>query len=383
MKRAQNISALWIAFALLFFGIASQDAGAMSVLQLNGQVSALDYTGSRYLSRGENIGPATRLSIAKGSGLQIQFEDDSSLEIRGPAVLEVSEEWHLILYSGSFLFVAYDDEHRVFLDSQRIYFDDATAHVFSPLKQEYAEISVIRGETEFKGQKLSPQSSSLAYENVVQKSPLSQAKRIEIMDAHPFSQNYFEQYTAQQDTVSFRHVVDLNNNIALEKLTFDNRDGQSNFSYSLSLDYIYKRYLDFPLRPTRMHFLRAPALRMGGGFELEFAGINLGSQAMYQTYQSRAILGLSWLGMSFDTVLKYFHGSTSNSDISVGASQPLSYGFRAQFERDLLEATTANLLFNIGYSYNIISGRSVESSDTPENWSKKQHAIHLGLAFLL
>lgn len=358
-------------------------SNAQTVLQVTGQASALERLGTQFLARGKKLRPSSRISVAQDSGIQLEFRDETSLEVRGPAVFEINKDHQIKIMSGSYLFVGFDDTRRVFLHEDRLYMNEASLFIHSPISQEYAEISLLRGQAEFRGTELKSGSSSLAYSNVVQVNPLTEPKRLQILDSNPYSQNYFEQMTATEDTVSFRHVLDLNNTVALEKISFENREGQNNFSYALSVDFVYKRYFDFPLRPTRMHFLRAPALRLGTGFEVEFAGINLGSQSMFQTYQSRAILGVSWLGMAFDTVIKYYLGSTSNTELTMSTTRPVSYGFRAQFERDLLEATTANLLFNIGYSYNIVPTRSVESSDTSENFTKKQHAIHLGLAFLL
>ncbi len=362
---------------LLSLALSSASVRAAIVLQVSGQVISERSLGSIPVARGENSESFRNLNLPQGSRVQLQFKSESLIEAKGPATFDFSKNTATLRY-GEFLLVNVDGDEDIFFAGNEISPNDATVYVRLPMSQEFAEVYVLNGSAKIGGAKLLPGTLYLLSDGQVQKNPVGLDSIQSRIEEFEFSKPYLRSHDKSELRTSMRYQLSVGQSIGINK--FRTESGAEvvqdhTITYGFQSELIHKRYFDMPSSPERRHFLKSPAFRLGAGLALDSAKSNLiGNDVGMRYINARALVGLSWLGLSIDAVGNYLLASYR----TFGFKTPYGYGVRAQYEFDLFDVTKANLLVALGYSYHI---HKMEHSSLGL-YQRDTHAIHMALAFV-
>jgi hypothetical protein len=339
-------------FALaLFLSVSSFGVSAASVEHLEGAGFLQDAGASTPLARGLEIPAEAHVILEKGSQTLIRISPGTSLEIHGPARATLSSGLFWNLEFGKFLVFTKDlSPHRFRILGEMLRPDETSFEIEIPLSRAFAQFLVAWGSLRLAGETLEPGLVYVIEKGRIQNGQISNEDALKRRQKYEFSESLFRRMDEEETALSLRNQIVFTQVSALNAFT---REGSTDNSinstaFGLRAEWIHKRYLSFPKRPQRIHFLRAPALRLGGGATyLSSAASDV--QGASQILSAHAITGGSWRGLSIDALLAYYRPSTSG----VSSVSPLQYGVRGLYEWDLKQYTANDMMFGLGYSYTV------------------------------
>lgn len=330
-------------------GLMAFEAHAAKVLHLQGRAFLQNAVASTPLARGLELPTETHLVLEKDSRTLIQISDDTTFEIHGPARASLSDGLFWNLEEGRFLiFTRGLSLHRFRILGEMIRPDTMALEIEVPQSREYAQIILMWGSASFMGEDLKSSRIYVVEKGRVHSGEILPADALKRRQAYDFSQSRFKQeddsavvYTARNQLV-LAQVTSLNENSQVT----DPENTASSTSVGLRAELIHKRYLDFPRRPQRIHFLRSPSLRLGAG--LSYLSSTLATFGAQQALQTHGLVGVSWRGLALDGVLTYLRPPVGVIGIS-----PFQYGARALYEWDLKDFTANDMMIGLGYGYTV------------------------------
>ena len=347
-----------------------------TLLQVEGPILSERLLGSVPAARGEDPDRFNSLSLPSESKAQIDFDSGNTMEIHGPAYIKI-DSYDYFLELGEFFFVEYSDERDSFVLGEEFYSSDASFWVSVSAEREYAQIILFRGDLRIAGQDLESETLYLLNRGSLQKTAIDDQRLNDIRRTFAFSTPYLERIQKDEKVVSYRHYFALIQNVGVNKVSSDNFEPAKNNTIEIApgMEFFHKRYLNFPEVPTRHLYLRAPAIRLGVGLTTGFNTLNLnGSEEKGISTMAKAFVGLSWLGLSVAAELDYALLNPS----TIVQSPKYLWGFRAQYEVDLLKYTKSNLSFNFGYTML----RQDVTAGLFGPFLRMMHKGHIALAFI-
>jgi len=329
----------------------SSRAHAASILHLEGRAFFQNDRASEPAARGLEIPADTHLVLEKDSQILVQISESASLEIKGPARASLSEGLFWNLESGRFLVFSRGlSLHRFRILQDMVRPDNTSFEVEIPLAREYAQVLVMWGSVSLFGEELEAKRLYVLQNSQAHEGQISQDELIKRRQTYPFSQPLFKHLEEGEIPVSLRNQVSLSQLTGVNRFTEVGAGEAPSSSTFLGMraEWIHKRYLNFPRRPQRLHFLRSPALRLGAGTTY-FSSGNVSNEGSTQVFSAHALVGASWRGLAIDGLVGYAQPQTEDAT----NSSPLTYGVRALYEWDLSEVTASDLMLGLGYSYGV------------------------------
>lgn len=337
-----------IALGLCLFAL---EVRAATVEHLEGPGFLQDAAASTPLARGLEIPAEAHVILEKGSQALIRISPGTSLEIHGPARATLSSGLFWNLEFGKYLVFTKDlSPHRFRVLGEMLRPDESSFEIEIPLSRAFAQFLVAWGSIRLAGERLEPGRVYVIEKGRIQGGGISAEDALKRRQAYGFSESFFRRMDEEESALSLRNQIVFTQVSALNSFT---REGSTDNSinstaFGMRAEWIHKRYFDFPKRPQRIHFLRAPALRLGGGATyLSSAASDV--QGASQILSSHVIAGGSWRGLAIDALVTYYKPSTSG----VSAVSPFQYGVRGLYEWDLKEFTANDMMFGLGYSYTV------------------------------
>jgi len=346
---------------------------AAEVLHLQGRALMQTEEASLPLARGLQLPGETHLVLESGSQTLIRISDQTSLEIRGPARATLSSGLFWNLESGHFLLSTRGlSPHRFRILDVMLRPEDAAIEIEIPLSRSWAQILLMWGAEEIDGQDLELSRLYVLEGGRLQFGEIPSAQVLKRRQAYPFSEPFFRRIEDAENVISLRNQLAFSQVSALNSFTQDSSTeaASTSVSFGVRAEWIHKRYLDFPKRPQRIHFLRSPALRFGGGATYSSNGANVAQEAR-QNFSGHALLGASWRGLALDTLLTYFRPSGAG----VSSPTPFQYGVRALYEWDLKDFTANDMMFGLGYGY------TVSKITSSASYTVASQSLNLSLIF--
>jgi len=329
--------------------IVSFEIRAAKVIHLQGRAFLQDSNGSSPLPRGLELPKETHLVLEKDSRTLIEISENTTFEIHGPARASLSSGLFWNLEEGRFLiFTRGLSLHRFRILGETIRPDSTSLEIEVPLHREYAQMLLLWGSTSFMGEDLESSRIYVFEKGRIHSGEISASDALKRRQLYEFSQSRFKQEDDPSSDFSLRNQLVLSQVSALNTYSEvgTTESPATSTSVGLRAELIHKRYFDFPRRPQRIHYLRAPALRLGGGFSyLSSTAATFGAR---QSLLAHGVVGASWRGLAVDGVLSYLQPPAAVTNVS-----PLKYGGRALYEWDLKEFAANDVMIGLGYGYTV------------------------------
>jgi hypothetical protein len=338
-------------------------ANAAQVLHLEGRAFLQDSRASIPLARGSKL-PRNAHLVVDGH-LQIEISANTFLEIRGPARASLKQGLFWSFESGRFLiFTRGLSPHRFRILNEILRPDEAALEVEIPFTRNYAQILSLWGSSRIRGESLESSKIYVLDAQRLQSGEIDKTAALRRRDSYTFSEVLFRQIDEKAAISSLRNQFLFSQLSHLNRMRPDDPALSTTSSIGLGVrtEWIHKRYFQLPRKPTRIHYLRAPAIRFGGGVSYASTGLaSLNAQQGRQHFGAHGVLGVSWLGLSLDGL--------------VSPIAPIRFGVRALYEWDLKDFTANDMMFGLGYSYSV----SKVGGEQPLTWAI--HALNASLIF--
>lgn len=377
MIQYKNI--LFIVYIICIVSI-SKPIQASTITHIKGKAYRINENGSFPISRQETIPKSADIVIDENSQIQIEWKQNNYLEVIGPARFQVNKS-NLYIEFGRFLWVnpsSFPLELHIFNTKINPPSQSLFEIEISP-RRLHAQILAWQGRLFIHNKELKSQYLYLLDQNSLQEGQyvpeFSQKRLRDYQFSSPYIKNLSE---------SFAHKSYRNQLISTLNLHFIriNPASSSNFKqntigFGSRMEWIHKRYFNLALRPQRIHYLMAPAFRFGLGGTFLMSQIQSAGDTAVQNIQllgPHIIAGVSWLGVSIDSLVLY----TANQPKFIQTHAPVSYSLRSRYEWDLKEFTPNDLMISLGYELGL--SQTLSSQYLPST-SVVRHGIELSLHF--
>ncbi len=364
----ENLVRRWVLAAAL--GGASLSHAA-TVLHIEGRAFLQNALSSTQLARGTEL--PQRAHLVVDGRVQFEIGPSTYLEIRGPARASLHSGVFWTFESGRFLvFTRGLSPHRFRVLNETFRPDEVALEVEIPTTRDYAQLLALWGSMSVQGQSLEPGQMFVLESGRVHTNAFAESEALKRREAYGFSEHLFRSLDEEESALSLRNQLVFAQMSSLNRVVADdNAFAPSNtLAFGVRVEWIHKRYFRFPRKPTRLHFLREPALRLGGGVHFSSLSPEVAGGGS-QIFGAHGVLGLSWLGLALDAVAAY---QKPPSDTTRELS-PLHPSVRATYEWDLQEFTANDMMFALGYSY----GLAPFASPTNVTWIS--HTLHASFHF--
>ncbi len=324
---------------------------AATVEHLDGPGFLQDAGASTPLARGLEVPAEAHVILEKGSQALIRISPGTTLEIHGPARATLSSGVFWNLEFGRYLvFTKGLSPHRFRILGEMLRPDETAFEIEIPLSRAFAQLLVAWSSVRLAGETLEPGRVYVIEKGRIQSGTITAEEALKRRQTYQFSESFFRRMDDEEHALSLRNQLVFTQVSALNAFTREGSTDKSinSTAFGLRAEWIHKRYLDFPKRPQRIHFLRSLAVRLGGGATyLSSAASDV--QGASQILSSHIVAGGSWRGLSVDALVNYYKPSNSG----VSAESPFAYGVRGLYEWDLKEFTANDMMFGLGYSYTV------------------------------
>ncbi|MEO5667401.1 MAG: hypothetical protein ABIR96_05015 [Bdellovibrionota bacterium] len=337
-----------LAALMLTFSLGAQ---AAKVLHMEGRAFLQNASASTPLARGIEVPSESHLVLENGSKVLIQVSDRTSFEIQGPARASLSGGLFWNLESGRFLISTHGlSEQRFRVLDEMLRPEDASLEIEIPLSRDYAQMLLLWGSARVHGENLDPTRLYVLEKGTLQYGDIPAAQALKRRQSYAYSEAFFRSIEDEENAISLRNQIVFSQISAINTFSQEasTEDSHNSSSFGLRAELIHKRYFQMPKRPQRIHFLRAPALRIGGGFTYLSTTASV-AQGASQIFSGMGLVGTSWRGLAIDTVISYFKPKGAG----VSTVSPFQYGVRALYEWDLKEFTANDMMFGLGYGYSV------------------------------
>lgn len=365
---------------LSFFFFSTDNTSAAVLQHLRGKVHLLTETGNKVLARGEVLQRSHQIVMPVDSQLQIAWDTNSFMEVRGPARFRWIDN-RLILEFGRYLFFSADSyPMRVqVLEEDFRPSSNAALEIDIPITRSQAQFLLFAGRANIAGLDLETHRLYLLDKQKIQAGNRSPEFSQERRALYTYTQSLLEDLDREKSHKSYRNQFIVSFQAHL--LRFSDADKDSSFVQNTSgfgpiVEWNHKRYLNIISYPKRIQYLRAPAFRVGLGANFFTTQIRPTKSVTKnsQFLGAHAASGFSWLGLSIEGVLNY---QTGRNDF-VNLASPLAHGFRTRYEWDLLEITQSDILISLGYSQ-LISKLKASEQLSPAPTSISFQAVRHGI----
>lgn len=367
-------------FASAFLATTSSEAGTLK--HIRGKVMLLNDQGNFALAREQSLDNNAQVLMPADSQMQIAWDEDSFLEVKGPARFRLQDN-RLVVEFGRYLFFSRDSyplRVRVFDEVFRPS-SEAALELDIPITRSQAQFLLFAGSQSFLGFDLEPERLYLFENSKLQQGSLAPDFAKQRRSEFTFTTIHMNDLKEEEVHISYRNQIIISLQANLNRLAPASPSAsftQNTFGFGSLVEWNHKRYFNLPNHAKRIHYLGAPALRLGVGANFSSGQIKP-TDAIAQNSQflgAHFAAGTSWLGLSVEGVLNYL---TENNDF-VKTDTPYGYGIRVRHEWDLLEVTQSDILISLGYSYmshSLKTADSVSPQPSTNPFKLVRHGIDL------
>jgi hypothetical protein len=341
-----------IALAFACLAPIAGRAAAIQVANLRDPVVLQDDTGSLRPGRGTNVGFPLVVTVGRGGFVVLEGDDGSLLSVLGPALFRLEEGFVELEYGSYFLkgLLPGASSHRVL--GRR--FGDAgeeTYVVIGP-SRENAQIWTSFESLDIDDETLDPGEVGMIALRRIEKAAAPKEDVQALRQRHAIatsvpsrSEDERTRPPVLRDTLDFGAQTGFNMLSPRASSTLES----GGTAFGVLAEYVHRRYFRLPQRAARLHFIRAPNLRLGAGASLDWTRIQ--PQPNYQPFTRISnlygLIGLSWLGLSAD----FLAGSRAATSDHLKLVSPYNWGVRASYVFDLLPWTLADIELRVGALY--------------------------------